>query len=334
MTIQEIEAFSKKNNPQQLEIDFIGGINRNSKIFLKQEAKDIELLITEVWDIYDQEDLGCLGPAKVKLMLEDLSGLKDISETQVKQFLLSIDEDKTGTIDRTELSHFIHGGICMSTSDRIEYSKRGELHNTMVQFFDGVDTAKNAFIEKGRDGLDAYLLSKKTREVVVDDDTKQDVETPTLNDASANDEDKNEENVLSENTNVSFNLLQENEACWVKNTTDRWHGDYVGCIFQGIYLHQVEHTSLHSIELIEDGEILEDVTNDELYMFGDVAAGVGDILFCRNGERDGWDEDGLYEGALIEFSSKEEGLMVVDFGDEVCHDIIMDEVFHLSRDQV
>ena len=58
----------------------------------------------------DQEDLGCLGPAKVKLMLEDLSGLKDISETQVKQFLLSIDEDKTGTIDRTELSHFIHGG--------------------------------------------------------------------------------------------------------------------------------------------------------------------------------------------------------------------------------
>ena len=236
MTIQEIEAFSKKNNPQQLEIDFIGGINRNSKIFLKQEAKDIELLITEVWGIYDQEDLGCLGPAKVKLMLEDLSGLKDISETQVKQFLLSIDEDKTGTIDRTELSHFIHGGICMSTSDRIEYSKRGELHNTMVQFFDGVDAAKNAFIEKGRDGLDAYLLSKKTREVVVDDDTKQDVETPTLNDASANDEDKNEENVLSENTNVSFNLLQEHEACWVKNTTDRWHGDYVGCIFQGIYL--------------------------------------------------------------------------------------------------
>ena len=86
---------------------------------MKQEAKDIELLITEVWDIYDQEDLGCLGPANVKLMLEDLSGLKDISETQVKQFLLSIDEDKTGTIDRTELSHFIHGGICMSTSDRI-----------------------------------------------------------------------------------------------------------------------------------------------------------------------------------------------------------------------
>ena len=36
---------------------------------------------------------------------------------------------------------------------------------------------------------------------------------------------------------------------------------------------------------------------------------------------------------LLEFSSKEEGLMVVDFGDEVCHDIIMDEVFHLSRDQ-
>ena len=119
---------------------------------MKQEAKDIELLITEVWGMYDQEDLGCLGPAKVKLMLEDLSGLKDISETQVKQFLLSIDEDKTGTIDRTELSHFIHGGICMSTSDRIEYSKRGELHNTMVQFFDGVDAAKNAFIEKGRDG--------------------------------------------------------------------------------------------------------------------------------------------------------------------------------------
>ena len=192
---------AKKNKPQQLEIDFIDGINRNSKIFLKQEAKDIELLITEVWDMYDQEDLGCLGPANVKLMLEDLSGLNNVSETQVKEFLLSIDEDKNGTINRTELSNFIHEGLCLSTAERIEYSKRGELQNTMVQFFDGVDTAKNAFIEKGRDGLDAYLLSKKTREVVVDDDTKQDVETPALKDASANDEDKNEENVLSENTN-------------------------------------------------------------------------------------------------------------------------------------
>ena len=66
---------------------------------MKQEAKDIELLITEVWDMYDQEDLGCLGPANVKLMLEDLSGLNNVSETQVKQFLLSIDEDKTGTIE-------------------------------------------------------------------------------------------------------------------------------------------------------------------------------------------------------------------------------------------
>merc|ERR1711871_517619 len=196
MTIRERDAFSKRNKPQEVEIDFIDGVSRNSKMFLKQEAKDIELLITEVWDMYDQEDLGCLGPANVKLMLEDLSGLNNVSETQVKEFLLSIDEDKNGTINRTELSNFIHEGLCLSTAERIEYSKRGELHNTMVQFFDGVDTAKNAFIEKGRDGLDAYLPSKKTREVVVDDDTKQDVETPTLNDASANDEDKNEENVL------------------------------------------------------------------------------------------------------------------------------------------
>ena len=79
-------GFSKKNNPQQLEIDFIGGINRNSKIFLKQEAKDIELLITEVWSMYDQDDLGCLGPANVKLMLEDLSGLKTSAKRKLKSF--------------------------------------------------------------------------------------------------------------------------------------------------------------------------------------------------------------------------------------------------------
>ena len=39
MTIQEIEAFSKKNNPQQLEIDFIGGINRNSKNIFEARSK-------------------------------------------------------------------------------------------------------------------------------------------------------------------------------------------------------------------------------------------------------------------------------------------------------
>ena len=95
---------------------------------------------------------------------------------------------KLAQLNRTELSNFIHEGLCLSTAERIEYSKRGELQNTMVQFFDGVDTAKNAFMEKGRDGLDAYLLSKKTKEVVVDNDINQDVETTTLKDASANDE--------------------------------------------------------------------------------------------------------------------------------------------------
>lgn len=130
--------------------------------------------------MYDQEDLGCLGPAKVKLMLEDLSGLKNVSETQVREFLLSIGEDKNGTIDCTKLSRFIYEGLRRSTAERIEYYKRGKLHNTMVQFFDGVDTAKNAFMEKGRDGLDAYLLSKKTKEVVADNDINQDVETAAL----------------------------------------------------------------------------------------------------------------------------------------------------------
>ena len=334
MTIQEREAYGKENKAQQLEINFISGVNRNSKVFLKQEAKDIELLITEVWSMYDQKDLGCLGPAEVKLMLEDLSGLNNVSEMQVKQFLLSIDEDKTGTIDRGELSNFIHEGLCMSTTDRIEYSKRGELHNIMVQFFDGVDIAKNIFIEKGRDDLDTYLLSKKMKGGRIDDDINHDVENVTLKVASDNDKDKPEENALNENTIASSNLpLEENETCWVENSTDRWHGDYVGCIFQGVYLGQMEDTSLHCIELLEDGEILEDVTNDELYPFSDVDAQVGDILFCRNGEREGWEEDGLYRGVLVEFSSAEDGLMVVDFGDEVCHDILMEEVLHLSRQQ-
>ena len=55
---------------------------------------------------------------------------------------------------------------------------------------------------------------------------------------------------------------------------------------------------------------------------------VGDILACCNEERDGWG-DGLFEGELIEFL--EGGHMVVEFEDETCDDVMVQEVYHVNR---
>ena len=77
---------------------------------------------------------------------------------------------------------------------------------------------------------------------------------------------------------------------------------------------------------MEDNEDLKDVMPDELKATFELR--VGDILACCNEERDGWG-DGLFEGELIELL--EGGCMVVEFEDETCDDVMVDEVYHVQR---
>ena len=68
-----------------------------------------------------------------------------------------MDKDKNGKIDREELSDFIFHGMLLSQEDRLQYSQQGRLHDTIMQFFAGVDKARELFNKKGKDALDEYM---------------------------------------------------------------------------------------------------------------------------------------------------------------------------------
>ena len=90
-------------------------------------------------------------------MLEDLTGIKNVDVEDCNKFLISIDKDKNGKIDREELSDFIFHGMLLSQEDRLQYSQQGRLHDTIMQFFAGVDKARELFNKKGKDALDEYM---------------------------------------------------------------------------------------------------------------------------------------------------------------------------------
>ena len=90
-------------------------------------------------------------------MVEKVTGIGNIEESRIQEFLINIDEDKNGTVQREELSDFIQRGISMTAKEKEEYASRGELQDIMIAFFNGVDEAKDVFTENGREGLDQYF---------------------------------------------------------------------------------------------------------------------------------------------------------------------------------
>ncbi len=161
MTAKDREEYVTSPNYNKLSLQLIDGLIRESKIYREERKQEIELFLAEIWNIYDADNRGHLGSNEIKQMLEDLTDLNDLDKRSVDEFLMSIDEDKNGTIERDELANFICIGIAMSVEARREYGARSEMHNTIVQFFDGVDAAKGIFLEKGSEGLARYFVGRR-----------------------------------------------------------------------------------------------------------------------------------------------------------------------------
>ena len=71
-------------------------------------------------------------------MIQDFSGAKELQKEEVHSFLVRIDKDGNGKIDKKELVHFIVDGIAMEEEEKIQYASRGKFQKHMIDFFDGI----------------------------------------------------------------------------------------------------------------------------------------------------------------------------------------------------
>ena len=78
-----------------------------------------------------------------------------VEENEVQEFLQSIDEDNDALIQIDELNHFISRGITLSNEGRKDYSSRGSLHRTILEFFDGA--IEKLKIEQENNELSNYI---------------------------------------------------------------------------------------------------------------------------------------------------------------------------------
>ena len=100
---------------------------------------DVQSLLDQIWKIYDAEGRGFLDAASIKKLLKDFTG-HDVGQDKCNDFLRSVDENGDSVIEKHELQNFIENGIALEERDRNEYSERGGLHKTIVEFFDGVES--------------------------------------------------------------------------------------------------------------------------------------------------------------------------------------------------
>ena len=157
MTSKEREEYASRGTLQKTMVDFFSGIDKARLEFRKAQVENIKQFFEHIWDIYDSDHSGFIEANETKFMLEDLTGLKEISDENAKMFLSSIDTDETGKIDKDELTDYIFHGILMTKEQRLQYSKSHKLDDIIVQFYTGVDKARQIFNEHGENALEEHM---------------------------------------------------------------------------------------------------------------------------------------------------------------------------------
>ena len=68
-----------------------------------------------------------------------------VTDVEVRKFIDHLDKDDTGTVDRDELAMFLSTGTYLSAHQRKRYASRSAFHQTVIDFFDGIDNARKRF---------------------------------------------------------------------------------------------------------------------------------------------------------------------------------------------
>ena len=123
---------------------------------------EINQLFTEIWPKYDIDGSGTVEANKTRIMFQDFTETKDINKKEVHDFLVKVDKDGNGTLEQEELVHFIVEGLQMTEDEMTDYASRGHFNKLIIDFFHGIQDAKNILLRDGKDGLRTYFYNKKT----------------------------------------------------------------------------------------------------------------------------------------------------------------------------
>eukprot|EP00943_MAST-04B_sp_MAST-4B-sp1_P004145 g4145.t1 len=127
-------------------------------------VSEMNTFFNEIWSKYDTNSRGYIEATETRLMIQDFSGAKELQKEEVHSFLVRIDKDGNGKIDKKELVHFIVDGIAMEEEEKIEYASRGKFQKHMIDFFNGIKKAKDIFLSiKGKKGLEKYLNKLRSK---------------------------------------------------------------------------------------------------------------------------------------------------------------------------
>ena len=138
------QEYADRGEIQKVVVHFLQGINAQVKLLrhgpssLKQSSVTVDALLDSLWQKYDVDADGYLNAVELKALVGQFTGL-DVSEENTTQFLQSMDKDGNALIDKSELCVFVKQGIKLSQKARNLYAGRGEFHEQVVRFFNGID---------------------------------------------------------------------------------------------------------------------------------------------------------------------------------------------------
>ena len=130
-------------------VDFFEGIDKARLQFKKDEEsikqkRELESFLAYIWNRYDADNSGGIDTEETKQMIEDITS-RTVSVRECKQFLRHIDGDGDNIIQSEELLKFIYAGLSLDEEQKQQYSSRGELHETIIEFFAGMDRKRIEF---------------------------------------------------------------------------------------------------------------------------------------------------------------------------------------------
>ncbi len=136
-------------------------------------ARNIASFVDSIWEEYDENNNGDLDPSEIKLLFQDyITSKNNITNEECEFFVSSIDEDDNGTIEKSELIHFIARGTKLSDKQRNAYMKRGGAQKYIIEFFDSIQKQMNvrAFLleiwPQYDDAKVGYLTPKQTKQLI------------------------------------------------------------------------------------------------------------------------------------------------------------------------
>ncbi len=138
MTRQDVTAFRRKGNIQQLLADLIGATSREVE---KRILSERNAALNAVFNHFDADHSGIIDAAEFQELCSYYSGKgKDFGPTaeEIKELMASLDKDGNGELQREEFIAFCMGGLARSVADRREYAKQSPMHRKLAVLLDRI----------------------------------------------------------------------------------------------------------------------------------------------------------------------------------------------------